>query len=147
MNTEPENFEQLRKLLALKKHEQPPPGYFNNLPNQIWTRIEKEKASPAPTFLEELLSRFVLRPTVAYGFAFIVCATLIVGIGSTLNQEDQLIGGGTPTVQQQNREGLTPGTPALAREMELPHTNISSTNPVPPSPSSLLHVQPVTFNP
>src|SRR5690606_9970390 len=130
------------------KHEQPPPGYFNQLPNQIWSRIEKEKAEPAPTFWNGFLTRFVLRPTVAYGFAFVVCATLIVGIGTSLNQGDQMLGGGTPVVQQQDPQGLTAGTPALAKEMGMPlTTNDSSTNPVTPNSSIKFHVQPVNFNP
>lgn len=147
MNTEPENFDQLRKLLALKKHEQPPPGYFNNLPNQIWARIEKENVTAKPTFWKQFLSDFVLRPATAYGFAFVVCATLIVGIGTSLNRNDQSIGAGTPIVQQQNREGLTRGTPALAKETGpgLSRTNGSSTEPVLPTPSNQLRV-PVIYS-
>jgi hypothetical protein len=143
MNTEPENFDQLRKLLALKKHEQPPPGYFNELPAKIWTRIEKENITPS--VWSGFLSRFILRPTAAYGFALVVCATLIVGIGTSLNDNPQ-IQGGTPIVQQQNPEGLAPATPALAKDLgAVASTNDSSTNPVIPIPAFQLQVQPVAF--
>ncbi len=144
MNQDSENFEQLRKLLALKKHEQPPPGYFNELPGKIWTRIEKEKA--APSLWSDFLTKFVLRPTVAYGFAFIVCATLIIAIGTSLNNGTTTKGAsGTPIVQQQLPKGFQPGS-ALVQELDgRQPTNVSSTNPVTPAAPEL-RVQPAAFN-
>ena len=45
MNTPPENeFQDLRRLLALKRHEQPPPGYFNNLHRDIIAQLKAERA-------------------------------------------------------------------------------------------------------
>ena len=39
MLPEQENLEVLRRLLALKRHEQPPPGYFHELHNRIIWRL------------------------------------------------------------------------------------------------------------
>ncbi len=84
MNSEQENFEALQKLLALKKYETPPPGYFANLPGQIWKKIERE---PAGSFWSQFVPNWGLHPAVAYSFGLLACGTLFFGIISTLKTE------------------------------------------------------------
>ncbi|MEO7298401.1 MAG: hypothetical protein ABI042_07480 [Verrucomicrobiota bacterium] len=84
MNSEQENFEALRKLLALKKYENPPPGYFANLPGQIWKKIKRE---PAPSFWSQFIGNWGLHPAVAYSFGLLACGVLFFGIVATLKTE------------------------------------------------------------
>lgn len=44
MNTEPENFDQLHRLLKLKRYESPPPRYFSDFPGQVLARIRAGNA-------------------------------------------------------------------------------------------------------
>ena len=63
MNTEPESFDELRRLMAVKRHEEPPPAYFQNLSGKIVSRIERGEGQL--TLWERLSSNFTLRPAFA----------------------------------------------------------------------------------
>jgi len=67
MKTEPENFDAVQKLLALKRRETPPPGYFQSLPGKIVWRIERGERPLG--FWERFSSSFAMRPAFAYAFA------------------------------------------------------------------------------
>ena len=89
MNPENENFEQLRRLLALKRHEQPPPGYFHNFSGQVIARIkagERGDKSFDSSWLQRFWSVLEAKPAFAGAFGAAVCAVLISGI---FNSEDE----------------------------------------------------------
>jgi len=78
MNPESNDFETLRKLIALKRHEQPPPGYFSRLPDKISARLEREEGRAG--FWENLLAQFTFRPAFVYGFSLAALGALTVSV-------------------------------------------------------------------
>ncbi len=84
MNAEDPNdpkFDLVRRALALKRHESPPPRYFNELPGKILSRLaEPEKPEPVP-FLEQIRRAFVLRPMLATG-AGMLAGVMVLGIAA-----------------------------------------------------------------
>jgi len=74
-----ENFDDLRKLLALKRHEQPPPGYFNRLPGKILARIEESEFAAQSTWWDWLVARFDARPILACAYGFTISGLLLMG--------------------------------------------------------------------
>lgn len=93
MTPEQENFEELRRLLALKRHEQPPPGYFHDFSRQVISRIRAGETATADSLFERLIVRapwlrslwdgFEAKPIVAGAFGVGVCSLLIVGLVSS----------------------------------------------------------------
>lgn len=79
MSNDPEDFDQLRKLLSLKRHEQPPPGFFRDLPGRVLSEIEREQVAPAGWWAR-LKESFELRPALSMGYAGALCALLVAGI-------------------------------------------------------------------
>lgn len=86
MNENENNFESLRRLLALKRHEMPPPGYFENFSREVTARIRAGEmggaadASNQLSWLFRLLSAFEAKPAFAGGFACTLCLLLLIGI-------------------------------------------------------------------
>ncbi|HWD19649.1 MAG TPA: hypothetical protein VHB20_10245 [Verrucomicrobiae bacterium] len=85
MNPEQENFDALRKLMALKRHETPPPGYFDHLPRRIATRIRDQEG--APNFWESLVARLRLSASTAYAFGLTACGALALTVVYTARTE------------------------------------------------------------
>ena len=83
MNSQSDNFEQIRKLLALKRHEQPPPGYFDTLSARIINRIESAE-SANPSLWERLGFAFGSKPAFVCALGVIVCGLLCIGVLSTV---------------------------------------------------------------
>ncbi|MGV3774729.1 MAG: hypothetical protein ACO1QB_17650 [Verrucomicrobiales bacterium] len=82
MSSSPEDFKDLKRLLALKKHEQPPPGYFYYLPDTITRKIERTEArdlAEHSTWWEWLVQRFDARPVLAGAYAFAISGLLMMG--------------------------------------------------------------------
>lgn len=97
MNDLDNQFEPLCKLLAIKRHEVPPPGYFDRFSDQVISRIQDAKSSRPKTPLERLfaeapwilnlLQAFQARPALAGFFASAVCL-LMVGVLVATDQQD-----------------------------------------------------------
>ena len=79
MNSSPEDFQDLRNLLALKRHEQPPPGYFRSLPDKIAMRLEREDLSEYSTWWEWLVKKLDARPVLAGAYAFAISGLMLLG--------------------------------------------------------------------
>ena len=80
METAPQDFSRLQKLLALKRHEQPPPGYFDRLPGQILARIKAEPAAPAGSWWQQFLDGLRTKPAWALSFSVLVLGALAIGV-------------------------------------------------------------------
>ena len=85
MNSNPQDFEKLLKVIALKRHEQPPPLYLDQLSRAIRTRIEHGEGRM--NMWERLSANFSLRPSLAYAFGLIVCGALGLSAFYMVRQE------------------------------------------------------------
>src|SRR5438477_13181265 len=80
MDTEQEQFDQVRKLLALKKYEQPPPRYFQDFSSKVIARLQALEAARRVTWRQRLGLDFDFKPAIVGAFGVVVCGLLLVGI-------------------------------------------------------------------
>jgi len=81
MNENENNFNSLRRLLAFKNRETPPPGYFNNFSAQVVARIRAgETNESSSAWFSKLLQAFEFKPAFAGSFAGALCMLLVFGI-------------------------------------------------------------------
>ena len=86
MNSDQDKFEALRKLMALKRHEQPPPEYLDELSDSIIMRIERGEGRL--NLWDRLSANFSLRPSLAYAFGLTVCGA--VGLNAVYSVKQQV---------------------------------------------------------
>jgi hypothetical protein len=127
MNPESQDFEQLRQLFAIKRHEVPPPGYFNHFSRDVMARIksgDQGDGSIEGNWLQRFWASLEAKPVFAGAFGASICAVLISGI---LNSEEGTNSGSAmnPVVSQVNG----PFGPAAIALNEATSDTMLSTNP------------------
>ena len=130
----PEQYESVKKLLALKRHEEPPPGYFDRLPGAVRARIAHAAAHPEP-FWRRWLAAWDLSPALATSYAGAAVAVLIGVVWFT-----------RPSGANNSAGGVNPQVATTPVEAVKTNVNVAS-NTAPPglfSPPSL-PVQPAGF--
>jgi hypothetical protein len=139
MSEIPDDFKNLRRLLKLKQHEVPPPGYFNMLAGDVISRIRAGESGGQHTTLERLdeqwprlaalLRLFEARPGVIGGLATSVCVVLL-GAVVLVDRTDEA---DSPMATMQMAQAASAG-PDLASAVQLAPADNSgimvSTNPV-----------------
>ncbi len=100
MNAEPENFDRLRRLLKLKRHEAPPPRYFNDFSGQVISHIRagtpggrfgsfEDVISQSP-WAQRLWRMIEQRPAVSGLLTAAVCGLMVVGVFASDNTRPTL---------------------------------------------------------
>ena len=78
MDPEPKQAVKVERIIALKRFEQPPPGYFSLLPDRIMHRIEDGEGQAR--FWEQWWPAFSFRPVLAYALGLTVCGAMTAAI-------------------------------------------------------------------
>jgi len=89
MNLEQDKFESLRRALALKRHEQPPPGFFDHFSRHVLTRIQAGDLGDdaqsmgrwfwQASWFRNLWLALEGKPALAGAFGLAVCGLLVTG--------------------------------------------------------------------
>lgn len=80
MSENDNNFEALRRLLALKRHEIPPPGYFEDFSGNVIARIRAGEGVQKLPWLLRFLQVFEAKPAYPVALASSLCVLLLFGI-------------------------------------------------------------------
>ena len=81
MSPNPSEFEDVRRLIALKRYEQPPPRFFNGFSSSVIARIQagEQSRTESAGLLSRLWSAFEAKPLWAGIAGFAACALVVVG--------------------------------------------------------------------
>jgi hypothetical protein len=161
MSPEQENFKQLRRLLALKRHEQPPPGYFHDFSRQVIARIQAGETAAAQTLWQRLFGRtsrlwegFEAKPLIAGAFGVGICSLLVIGLVSSERTDSNSISLSVDRQAPQTALATVPTQSIGSSLFERAAAEHVSTGEVftAPNRSSIFdeiqrpHVQPVSFS-
>jgi hypothetical protein len=117
MNSQPEDFDRLKKLLALKRHEQPPPGYFVGLSSRIMDRIEEERQFKQLPWYRKVATSFEWKPTVVWVTGMAACGLVCAGMIGALQVNNSAVAASTGSGQEV--AAIETGMPPMAPEQEV----------------------------
>jgi len=87
MNTEQDKLSELQKVLALKRHEQPPTQFFHKLSGNVIQRLQTPEPPPEPTLRQRLGLDFDTKPVLVCATGVGVCGLLLLGLISSQHVE------------------------------------------------------------
>jgi hypothetical protein len=131
MNPSPEEFDHLKKLLALKRHEQPPPGFFDHFSDKVIARIEAEALIVPTSWWQRVFPELDAKPVLACAYGLVITGLLVVGLGISESLD--------------SGEGVAPnlGSPWLAVQTPTPAAPAGTSTPRPLTEQSSSSVNPV----
>jgi hypothetical protein len=142
-NQEPD-FEALRRLLKLKRHEQPPPRYFHDFSGHVLSRIRAgtpgarfesfEDIIAQSSWLRRIWGAIEGRPAISGIFAAAVCGLLVAGIFISENTPPSF----DPILAQGGQGGVVTTKPEGELFANSLTAHLSSTNPSPALPGANL---------
>jgi hypothetical protein len=126
MSENENEFEALRRLLALKRHEVPPPGYFEDFSGRVIGRLRAGEAVSQLPWLLRLLQAFESKPAYPVAFASALCTLLLFGIVS-VEQSPELVTNPLVTGPMNTSFSLgpNPGLMAIANSNTNPPADVS----------------------
>ena len=87
VNPDPRTFEGLRRLLVLKRYEQPPADYFDRFPGEVIARIREYESEASlgifesgASWLRRLWDALESRAVLPAAFGAAVCSVLVLGL-------------------------------------------------------------------
>jgi hypothetical protein len=128
MNENENNFEELKQLLKLKRHEIPPPGYFHHFSGNVIAgiRAERDGTAKAPqaanNWLTRMMSVFETRPGLVGGFATSLVLLLVGGVVLTDHSDSDSANIFTPN------PATNPSSAMASSAMGSPAVNYASAN-------------------
>lgn len=135
------NFEDVKRLLKLKRFETPPPGYFSHFSGDVVSRIRAGEAGGDQSFWERIQSDspfasmvmqlFAVRPGIIGALATGVCLLLLVGVLIVDRSESGPVA--APGIFAQTEQSPSDASPTLASADTVgpPDSGITvSTNPI-----------------
>jgi hypothetical protein len=81
MNSSPDNQDPIRKLLIIKKYEQPPPGFFNSFSHQVIARIQTESRIARQPWWQQWFAEISGQPLLASTYALLFAGLFVVALG------------------------------------------------------------------
>jgi hypothetical protein len=128
MNPSESNFDELKRLLKLKRHEVPPPGYFEQFSANVLFRIRTDESDGSHNLTKKLedeapwlvrvLQIFETRPGLVGAFAISLCLLLMLGVLASDHTDsiskDGILAGVSAESQETAMASLSTPTMAVA---------------------------------
>ena len=88
MNAEPQDTSRLQKLLALKRHERPPPRFFNDFSDRVISRLHSPGAIEPAYWWQRLGLELDVKLAAIFAFGLVVCGLFLFGVTSAMQGEE-----------------------------------------------------------